>query len=69
MRKMTKAEAVAEFKECVMPYVREQYEQDGRMDRVARREAWNDFTDMLCKDRQITSRQYDTWTHPRICGG
>lgn len=66
---MTKKEAVAEFKAGVIPYIREAYEQDGRMDRVARREAWNNFTDVLCKDGNITAHQYDTWEHPRICGG
>ena len=66
---MTKRQAVAQFKEYVMPGIREAYEQDGRMDRVARREAWNNYTDMLCKDREISPRQYDTWTHPAICGG
>ena len=29
-----------------------------------KREAWNNFTDSLCKDRQISSHQYDTWTNP-----
>lgn len=66
--KMTKAQVVAEFKEFVLPQVKVMYEQDGRMDRCARREAWNDYTDMLCKDRLITPHQYDTWVHPRCCG-
>ena len=30
----------------------------------ARSEAWNNYTDMLCKDGQITSKQYETWAHP-----
>ena len=29
-----------------------------------RREAWNNFTDSLCKNRQITAKQYDTWSNP-----
>ena len=29
-----------------------------------RREAWNDFTDDLCKTRQITLHQYETWDNP-----
>jgi len=29
-----------------------------------RREAWNDFTDDLCKTRQITPHQYETWANP-----
>lgn len=68
MRKMSKADAVADFKENVMPGVREAYEKDGRPDFIARSEAWNNFTDALCKDGLITMHQYETWTHPAICG-
>ena len=35
------------------------------LDRPAIREAWNDWTDGLCKDGQITQRQYDRWRMPR----
>ena len=69
MARMTKREAEREFKEHILPFVRESYEQDGRADWVARREAWNNWTDSLCKDGQITSHQYNTWLHPRCCGG
>lgn len=61
---MTKAQALATFRRDVLPAVRAEYEQDGRVDAVARREAWNNWTDALCKDRQITSRQYETWDNP-----
>lgn len=30
------------------------------------RQAWNDYTDMLHKDRQITAHQYETWTNPIV---
>jgi len=63
---MTKEEAVAEFKEYVLPQVRAQYERDGVPDWPARREAWNNFTDALQKEGRITARQYDTWDHPSI---
>lgn len=33
-------------------------------DKVALREAWNNYTDSLCKDGLITERQYETWTNP-----
>lgn len=65
---MTKREAVAEFRADVLPFVKARYEQDGKPDHIARSEAWNDWTDMLCKDRRITSHQYETWTHPPECG-
>lgn len=58
---MTKRDAVAEFKSDVLPHVIARY---GKDDRVAICEAWNDWTDSLCKDRRITARQYSTWTHP-----
>ena len=64
---MTKVQAIQEFKQCIMPSIRATYERNGGRDLPARREAWNDYTDMLCKDGQITERQYDTWTHPEIC--
>ncbi len=61
---MTKREAVRQFKADILPAVRQQSERDGRRDLPARREAWNNWTDSLCKDRVITIRQYETWTHP-----
>lgn len=64
MRKLTKKEAVKMFRDEILPSIRERCEKDGRVDRLARREAWNNFTDSLCKDGQITSRQYNTWNSP-----
>lgn len=54
---MTKAEALKLFREIISYNF-------PRGDVTMRREAWNNFTDSLCKDRQITSKQYDTWTNP-----
>lgn len=59
--KMTKAEAVAEFRAYVLPGIVEQY---GRNDRPAIEQGWNDWTDGLMKDGRITVKQYETWTHP-----
>lgn len=58
---MTKREAVAIFRTTVLPAVVKQY---GKNDRPAITEAWNNWTDALCKNREITLRQYETWTHP-----
>ncbi|ABA47037.1 gp68 [Synechococcus phage syn9] len=33
-------------------------------DVVAKREAWNNFTDMLCKEGDITMNQYNNWSNP-----
>lgn len=58
---MTKNEAVEQFKREVLPAVAAKY---GRGDRPALAEAWNNWTDALCKEGRITERQYSTWTHP-----
>lgn len=68
---MTKKEAVTLFKETVMPAILKKEEEQGYMAAVKdvpmRSEAWNNFTDMLCKDGEITLKQYESWTHPSIC--
>jgi len=52
---MTKKDALREFRSC---------------DKVVRGDAtwtrcnWLDYTDFLCRDGQITMRQYETWTNP-----
>lgn len=33
-------------------------------DVIAKREAWNNYTDALCKDGVITESQYNNWTNP-----
>ena len=65
---MTKREAELMFREDILPAVRAAYEQDVVPDYIARSEEWNNFTDGLCKERLITVHQYETWSHPRICG-
>ena len=47
----------------ILPMIQEQYEQDGIPDIPARSEAWNNWTDALCKDEQISDWQYDNWPH------
>ena len=32
--------------------------------KIAKREAWGIFTDMLCKEGYITLKQYETWSNP-----
>ncbi len=63
---MTKADAETEFRESYMPAIlRVEAEHSGGVDGPMRREEWNNYTDALCKDGQITADQYDTWGHPR----
>ena len=33
-------------------------------DKIAKREDWNNFTDMLCKCGEISMNQYENWTNP-----
>lgn len=58
---MTKKEALAEFRTEIAPAVRKQY---GPNDKPAICEAWNNYTDALCKEKRITLKQYETWTNP-----
>ncbi len=62
------ADACHTFEFEILPMVKEAYEQDGEPDWPARSEAWNNWTDSLCKDGQISDWQYHNWTHPRCCG-
>lgn len=51
--RLTKREAEREFRSSFHDY-----------DKAAKRQAWNNFTDQLCKAGLITMRQYETWTSP-----
>ena len=66
--RMTKAEALAEWRALELPAVRDHYEQDDIPDYPARSESWGAFTDGLCKDGQITLKQYESWSAPPECG-
>jgi len=35
-----------------------------RGDKAWRRKEWGIFTDLMCKDGQISQKQYDNWTNP-----
>lgn len=59
---MTKKQALRDFKEHVLPNIPLRH--NGKVDEVARSEAWNNYTDALCKDGQITLKQYESWTNP-----
>ena len=55
------------FEENVLPYIQQQFEQDGEPDYCARSEEWNNWTDMLCKNGDISDWQYENWSHPSCC--
>jgi hypothetical protein len=57
---MLKSVAVQEFLATVLPGVVKQFGSD--KDAIA--EAWNVYTDGLCRDGRITAKQFETWDHP-----
>ena len=65
---MTRDEAIEQFDNYVLPVVIQLHEQDGQFDECARSEAWNNWTDAMCKDGQISDWQYANWSHPPSCG-
>lgn len=60
--RMTKAQVLADFRELWADAIK--HDPNLKGDSIAKREAFNDYTDSLCKDRRISSHQYNTWTNP-----
>lgn len=58
-KNITKAQALSQFKEFNKDFLTKYKD-----DIPAKREAWNNYTDSLCKDGQITERQYNNWSNP-----
>jgi len=65
---ITRKQAIYQFELFILPAIMNEYERDGVPDLPARREAWNNWTDSLCKDMIISDWQYMNWTQPDICG-
>ena len=61
-------DACDSFEVDVLRAIRATYESDGEPDWPARRKAWNNWTDALCKDGVISLWQYENWTQPACCG-
>ena len=60
-------DAVERFENQELPFIEQRFEQGGIPDYVARSEHWNNWTDMLCKNDEISDWQYDNWGHPDCC--
>ena len=64
-------EAVEIFQREYLPHIRqdEARHNGGRawVDGAMRREAWNNFTDFLCKDNRISDWLYENWSQPECC--
>jgi len=58
------ADACDTFTTEILPTIQESEQRLGHIDIPARREAWNDWTDSLCSDGQISDWQYSNWGHP-----
>ena len=57
--RMTKVEVVASFKEMLR-----EAGDPLRGDSIAKREAFNNYVDMLNKDGDVTDWQADNWSNP-----
>jgi hypothetical protein len=64
---MTWAQACEQFASEILPHMQTIYEQDGVPDWPARSETWNNWTDSLCKDGQISDWQYENWSQSPLC--
>jgi len=64
---ITRDEAIIRFETELLPLIIEEFEQDGVPDIPARSEAFNNWTDALCKNGEISEWQYNNWTHPDSC--
>ena len=60
--RITKKEVVAQFRELWADTVAN--DPSWRGDTIAKRTAFNDYTDSLCKDGIITTYQYENWSNP-----
>ena len=58
------AQAVEMFTNDILPCIQRMFEKDGEPDIPARSEAWNNWTDSLCKSGVISDWQYENWDHP-----
>ena len=71
-RPMLWQEAVDFFENEIMPSIREtECEQSGpfdvSVDNPLRCETWNNWTDALCKGKEISDWQYENWSQSPLC--
>jgi hypothetical protein len=57
---MKKTEAIREFRAHYLPNI-------PKRDKPMIREAWNNYTDYLCRCGRITEKQCATWDQPSFC--
>ena len=61
MKRISKQEAISNFREA---WKEETKGSRFYYDTIAKREAFNNYTDSLCKEGKITLKQYETWGNP-----
>ena len=69
---MTWRQAIEVFLECYAPGIVQEEQKHGYSayaDLPMRRESWNNYTDALCKDGQISDWQQANWSQPTFCDG
>ena len=67
---ITREQAIATFMECYVPVItKDEQRYNCHPDLPMRRETWNNYTDSLCKDGEISDWQYENWSQPDYCDG
>lgn len=64
---MNKEQVEKSFKSEVLPWLKERYEENGKIDYSVRKEAWNTYVDQLTKEGKIKSSRVENWVTPRFC--
>ena len=62
-------DAVRMFERDILPNIRQTERRNGSkgIDSCMRSEAWNNWTDGLCKAGEISDWQYENWSQPDCC--
>tara|TARA_Y100000034_G_scaffold107728_1_gene137560 strand:+ start:101 stop:331 length:231 start_codon:yes stop_codon:yes gene_type:complete len=69
-RVLVRAQAVAQFMEYFAPGIlRLENRYNHHPDLPLRCEEWNNYTDALCKNGEISDWQYEKWNAPPFCDG
>jgi len=65
---LTRNEAIEIFNTSILPdLIQNECSRGTTFDGPMWRETWNNWTDSLCKDGQISDWQYSNWTQPECC--
>ena len=65
MKTLSKKQVDEKFITCILPLVKCNHERDGRKDKPARCENYNNMIDTLCKNKEITESQANRYCIPK----